>query len=277
MKNYLYVSDLDGTLLNSKSEISAYSLGVLNRLIDSGFNFTYATARSLHSASKVTKGLRLSGPVVVYNGACIVDSSNGKVLHASTFTIEEREYIQDLFGKNQLSPLVYSLVDGIEKVFWYPEKENQAIKAYLRSRGNDPRFNPRQAHEPIFTGEIFYYTLIGTDQELRLAYETLKDDSNYLCSYKKELYSDEYWLEIMPKAATKAQAISRLQTIWQFEGVVAFGDEINDIEMFKKANRALAVANAVDSLKEFADDTISSNDQDGVARWLEQNVLAHLQ
>ena len=53
----LYVTDLDGTLLNSNTQISEYSINTINRLVEQGMLFTYATARSLVSASVVTKGL----------------------------------------------------------------------------------------------------------------------------------------------------------------------------------------------------------------------------
>ena len=59
--NTLYVSDLDGTLLNTRDEISPRSLRIINSLIEKGMKFTYATARSLSSASVVTKGLALQG------------------------------------------------------------------------------------------------------------------------------------------------------------------------------------------------------------------------
>ena len=52
----LYVTDLDGTLLNTQDKISEYSLNIINDLVDKGLLFTYATARSLVSASVVTKG-----------------------------------------------------------------------------------------------------------------------------------------------------------------------------------------------------------------------------
>ena len=61
----LYVSDLDGTLLNSRDEISPHSLWIINGLIEKGMKFTYATARSLSSASKVTRGLSLHIPVII--------------------------------------------------------------------------------------------------------------------------------------------------------------------------------------------------------------------
>ena len=63
----LYVSDLDGTLLNTKDRISDYSIETINGLVERGMLFTYATARSLVSASKVAQGLSANIPVIVYN------------------------------------------------------------------------------------------------------------------------------------------------------------------------------------------------------------------
>lgn len=75
MKKILYVSDLDGTLLRSDARISEYTCEVINQLITQGMLFSYATARSYITASKVTKGLRAQIPIITYNGAggCIAD------------------------------------------------------------------------------------------------------------------------------------------------------------------------------------------------------------
>ena len=82
MVKTLFVSDLDGTLLTSKENISAYSLENLNRLIDEqGLFFTYATARSLNSAAKACWGLRQNLPVILYNGALIMEPASKKVLY----------------------------------------------------------------------------------------------------------------------------------------------------------------------------------------------------
>ena len=66
--NTLYVSDLDGTLLNSDVKISENSKNIINSLIEKGMKFTVATARSLVSASDKIEGLNLKLPVVVYKG-----------------------------------------------------------------------------------------------------------------------------------------------------------------------------------------------------------------
>ena len=58
----LYVTDLDGTLLNRQSRINPYSLDIINALVEKGVLFTYATARSLASASVVARGLQINIP-----------------------------------------------------------------------------------------------------------------------------------------------------------------------------------------------------------------------
>ena len=75
----------------------------------------------------------------------------------------------------------------------------------------------------------------------------------------------------MPIEASKSNAIKQLQTMLGCEKLIAFGDGINDIDMFQIADESYAVANAHEELKKHATAVISSNDEDGVAKWLEGN------
>ena len=70
----LYVSDLDGTLLRSNQETSEYTNNVINSLTDKGMIFSYATARSLITAKKATMGIQAKIPLIVYNGAFVIDN-----------------------------------------------------------------------------------------------------------------------------------------------------------------------------------------------------------
>lgn len=76
----------------------------------------------------------------------------------------------------------------------------------------------------------------------------------------------------MPKKATKAEAIKKLKKLCGCERVVSFGDAINDISMFEISDECYAVANAVDELKAIATGVIESNEEDGVAKWLNKHV-----
>ena len=268
----LYVTDLDGTLLNKKNKVSEYSKTVINRLIKEGIEFTYATARSLTSAKVVTEGLRLKLPVIVYNGAFIIETDSQKVIASSGFSIEERQFIIQLLNTYQVSPLVYAFIEGIEKVSWMPKYENEGMRYYLDNRKGDKRFRSVEEITELYKGEVFYFTCIGEKEALLPVYEALKEHPSYNCIFQKELYRDEYWCEIMPKKATKANAINELKTILGYDKIVVFGDALNDIPMFEMADACYAVANAVPELKALATGIIESNEQDGVAKWLLKEV-----
>lgn len=86
----VFVSDLDGTLITRNERLSEYSLAVLNGLVERGLPFTYATARSLFSAERAVCGLKHTLPVIVYNGALIIEPATGRVLHSLAFTETEK-------------------------------------------------------------------------------------------------------------------------------------------------------------------------------------------
>ncbi len=266
----LYVSDLDGTLLNTEDTISPYSIEVINRLVDAGMLFTYATARSLCSASVVTKGLTTRIPVIAYNGAFIFEPETGKILASEGFSREERLYVREVLTAHEQSPVVYSFVDGTEKVSWDISCENDGKKRYFSNRTGDRRLRPLENKEGLYDGEIFYYTCIGEKEDLEQIYSVFSDDQRYTCTLQQELYRPEYWCEIMPRRATKYDAILKLKELWHCDSVISFGDSINDIPMFKISDECYAVANAADSLKEIATGIIGDNNSDSVAKWLEE-------
>lgn len=262
----LYVSDLDGTLLNKQDRISEYSLRVLNQCIEDGLDFTYATARSLSSASVVAKGLRLKLPVIVYNGTFVINQDTGERVVSNSLTKRQREHVKEILNRFGIFPLVYTFIDGIEKVLWFQEKENEGMKRYLSLRAGDRRMTPLALKENLYEGEIFYFTCIGDKDSLVGAYEELKAHPDYNCTLQQELYREEYWFEIMPRKSTKADAILKIKELYGFNKVVSFGDAVNDIPMFRISDECYAVENAVDALKEIAVRTVLSNEEDGVAR-----------
>ena len=269
----LYVTDLDGTLLNPSARISEYSIATINRLVEEGMLFTYATARSLVSASVATDGLTAKIPVIAYNGAFIFKPDTGEVLHSVKFTTEEVQHVREVLEKNNISPLVYSVIDGADRLSWDVCHENEGMRNYLSRRQGDRRLRSLQGDDGLYEGEVFYFTCVGTDEKLKPLYDTMKIDDRYVCTLQKELYQPEYFCEIMPAMATKAQAIEKLKELWGCERIVSFGDAVNDIPMFRISDECYAVENAVEELKVFATGIIASNEQDGVAKWLSEHVL----
>lgn len=268
MDRTLYITDLDGTLLNTESTLSTYTIGTINTLVDKGLIFTYATARSLYSALPVTKGLTTNLPVIIYNGCAIINAKTRELLYSCQFSKEEIVEVKEILKDNY--PFVYSYIDEKETVSYYQKYVNDGMQFYLDKRKDDPRFNPVD-HQDIYQGRVFYFTCIGKKEDLEKVYYKIKDKDKYHVVFHQEIYREEYWLEIMPKNATKANAILKLKEILKIDKIVSFGDAINDLPMFLISDECYAVENAVTELKNIATGIIQSNNQDGVAKWLENH------
>ena len=266
----LYVSDLDGTLLRSDETISEYTAQTINRLTNEGMLFSYATARSYHTAKKVTQGMEAKIPLIVYNGAFILDNVTGEVM-CSNFFGEEAKGILDDFIENDLYPIVYAYIDNTEKFSFIPDKCSKAQAEFLASRKGDARTNAVFQKEQLYAGNIFYFTCIDEKEKLEPLYERYKDTCH--CVFQKDIYSGEQWLEIMPLAASKSNAIRQLKEYLNCDKVVVFGDAINDLDMFQMADECYAVANAAPELKAIATQVIGGNNEDGVVKWLEELTM----
>ena len=266
----LYVSDLDGTLLRSNEKTSEYTNNVINSLTEKGMFFSYATARSLITAKKTTSGINAKIPLIVYNGTFVIDNLTEDILIANYFDDGVGLVLDDLFA-NKVYPIVYAYIDGKEKFSFVPQLCSDGMNKFLESRKGDIRTNAVGAINDLKSGDIFYITCIDEPQKLKPLYEKYKD--SYHCVYQTDLYTNEQWLEIMPLNASKAKAIKQLQSLLKCEKLVAFGDGKNDIDMFEVADESYAVQNAHEDLKRIATGVISSNDEDGVAKWLAKNYI----
>ena len=265
----LYVSDLDGTLLRSNETISEYTNSVINSLVNKGMIFSYATARSLITAKKVTKGIVTPIPLIVYNGAFVIDNITEEILIANYFDDSVHDVLEDLFDHG-VYPIVYAYVNGKEKFSFVPQLCTDGMRMFLNSRKGDVRTNRVDSPSKLKEGNIFYITCIDNPCKLKPLHEKYKD--RYHCVYQTDIYTNEQWLEIMSPEASKSNAIQQLKSMLNCERLIVFGDGKNDIDMFQLADESYAVENAHEDLKKYATDIISSNDEDGVAKWLLANV-----
>lgn len=268
LEKTLFLTDLDGTLLRSDQSLSKYTVETLNSLIDKGMLFSYATARSYATSSVVTAGLDARFPVIVYNGTFILENGTKRRLLSHAFSDEDAAEILNILTDFGVCPIVYSYEDEMEKYFYVPKLINAETEAFLKTRRGDGRENEAETVTDLLRGETFHFSCIGNPAELLPAYEKLKD--RYACVYYKEIYSGEQWLEIHPEGVNKARALLELKRLMRCDRVVCFGDGKNDIPMFEVSDECYAVENADEELKRIATASIGSNDNDGVARFLEK-------
>lgn len=269
----LYLSDLDGTLIRSNERISEYTVNTVNRFIQSGGCFSYATARSIVTASKVTAGLNTEFPVICYNGAFIIGNKSGEILLSNYFTQQEARDIRHVLAEREVFPIVYAYINGAERFSFIERYVTPAMRHFLDSRIDDPRRREVETAGELYFGDIIYIACMDTVDSLAPINDIFKSDKRINCIYAKDIYSDTQWCELLPAKATKANAALQLKSMLGCDKLVLFGDGINDLSMFSVADESCATANAVPELKEIATAVIGTNDEDSVAKWIEKHLL----
>ncbi len=157
-----------------------------------------------------------------------------------------------------------------EKFSYIPQHATEGMRRFLDTRKGDERERAVSTVEELMDGDIFYFTCIDEREKLAAICERYRE--RYHCVLSQEIYTKDWFLEIMPLATSKARAVMRLKEYLGCDRVVAFGDHYNDIDMFEVADEAYAVENAVEELKAVATGVIASNNDDGVAHFLREHL-----
>ena len=266
----LYVTDLDGTLMRGDKSVSERSISIINKLIEEGMNFTVASARSVSSLQHIVKPLDISIPLVVRNGTALAAPGTLEIMEKAVFTKEEVSSIREILTDLPVYGFTSIWHGGeMEKVF-YGGEHSLGIKKYLEEHEGEKGLKIVSDIDELWAGDVGYITMIDDRDVLRPVYEKVKDSSGWEAVFQQDSYDEEYWLEICPENSTKAKAIVRLKEKLGLEKIVVFGDSVNDIPMFQVADEAYAVENALPELKKYATAVIGSNEEDGVAEYLQQ-------
>ena len=271
----LYVSDLDGTLLRSDGSLSPYSARTLNRLIAEGMPFTVASARGCGPIRSALDGLALRLPVVATNGAYVSDLATGRHLAVHALPPGVAHDLWTLFDRQGYSPFLFTF-DGSADRFYYTSDSlrNDGMRRFHRKREirQDPRLRRLDDLREGLDDQVVRFTLIDSLPRIRdLEREVRRRHGDAVQIHTHDHY-DAVWyhLTVLDARATKDQGTAALIRLLDLAHgrLVVFGDQLNDIPMFRMANEAYAVAGAAPELAEHATAVIGSNDDDAVARWL---------
>ncbi|MBP5444690.1 MAG: HAD-IIB family hydrolase [Acholeplasmatales bacterium] len=265
----LYVSDLDGTLLDKDTKLSDYTIEELNKLIDDGLMFTYATARSYNSAKVVSSGIKIKYPVILCNGVKIYDTLNKKTIFSTFFSDKDKELVKNICLKYDILPILYQTKDDVDKFYYLNYNISEGKQYYLDKRKDDKRLTIVNSKEELFSKDsIYYFNFIDTYENLKPIYDELKN--HFRCVFQQEIYREEYWLEVLPNNSDKAESLIKLKELLNVDKIVYFGDSVNDISSFKVSDLCYAVENSKEELKPYATKIIGSNNTDGVIKQIKE-------
>lgn len=267
----LYISDLDGTLLNSQAELNPYTIETINALIKKGMEFTVATARTAATVSKILAPLNLSVPAVLMNGVIRYDMKQKEYLSTLYLPEETVSFILHTARQFHLTGFLYEIKDN-SLTTYYENLSNSGMLEYYTER--KVKFNKTfiQTDNLIDAASehSIYFAMIDKMELLLPAYEIYKTLPGISTAFYQDNYNKEgmWFLEVFSDKATKYNAVMGLRESYGYDRVICFGDNLNDLPMFKACDITCAVANAKDEVKAAATQVIQGNTEDGVARWL---------
>lgn len=271
----LYISDMDGTLLQSDGTLSPYTKDKLNEFYNKKVPFSVATARSMVSAMPILEGVHFYAPIVLMNGVFVYDTETKKAVKYHEISHSVIQQVLNCFYEKDLHPFMFLYSDDYKLSIKYTQFDNDGMKEFYDMRVNllDGRFTKTDDLTRIPNGQhpvyINYYAL---PEILDDVVEKLKTIPQIDFAYYKDSYSEDWLIEIYSHTASKANAAKEVAQIVGADIITAFGDNLNDIKMLKGADIAVAVENAVPQVKEISNIIIGTNNEDSVVKFIENDI-----
>lgn len=275
MKQTLFVSDLDGTLLNAESQVSERSAKILADLSSRGALISVATARTPATADHLLSKAGLRLPYIVMTGAAMWDPVKREYLNVHYIDRQLATDIENICRDNGINPFIYTLDNNhIIHTFHLGEmSRREASFADERSRLPLKRMHRNSPVAPHLSDRTILFFAIGQKDSILSVAELLKSNTNASVSAYPDIFNKECaLLEVFAPGVSKAKALADLRMITGAEETVVFGDNLNDLPMMQAATRSVAVANAFQPVKDAATEVIEANTEDSVARYILRNI-----
>lgn len=268
MKYKLLALDLDGTLTNSKKEISDYTKEVLFRFQENGGRIILASGRPTYGIVPLAEQLNLKehgGFILSYNGARILDCEKDEIVYDQNLTPEEVQEIYDLSQNFDVNIMSYDkdtvITENEEDP--YVQIESKINKMPLKEVECLADYVDYPVNKCLMTADGDYLATVEPQVK-----EALGDR---LSVYR----SEAFFLEVMPQNVDKAASLDALlkQLDMSKDQLIACGDGFNDLSMIEYAGLGVAMENGKEVVKESADYIAPSNDEDGVAHVVNKFVF----
>lgn len=262
----LFLSDLDGTLLNNSAMLTDYTRTQLQKMIGEGLLFSVATARTNATVMKMFDGVGLNLPQILMNGVVIYDPVINK--NVKSFAIDHKDVLSilDIYGKYNKSPMLYYMRDGYLEIM-YRTVDNIYQQEYITARDALKYKRFKKYDGPLLINDddkIIYMVSLDKEEILSPIYNEIADSEAVNCAFYKDNYTSCNFMECMNKSVSKGKAALELKKMLGVDKIIAYGDNLNDIPMFEIADECYAVSNACDELKAIATAVIDSNNENGV-------------
>lgn len=275
MAKTLYVSDMDGTLLDADSKLSDVSAQIITRLTGQGANITVATARTPATVEIILADAVTSLPAIVMTGAAMWCRDTKSYVNTRYLAPDTYRRLMAKCAEYGVNPFRYTLCDGESMQVYHNGPMSAGEQAFVDGRLNLglKNFNIDTPHGllPDLPGVVFFFAMGDCKRIFALA-DDLRATVDCSVSCYVDIFGEETGLlELFAPGVSKAAAVKRLADDIGADRIVVFGDNLNDIPMMRVADVAVAVGNALPEVKAVAHHIIGHNTSNAVARFIEQD------
>lgn len=278
---HLFVSDMDGTLLNPESRISARTASIVTELSRRGVLFTVATARTPATVEPLLSATLTLPPTIVMTGAAMWDRRRQSYINPHFMEPATAACITEACAAHGIRPFSYTLDgSGIIRTY-YNGRTSRREQKFIDERAHLPlkRFeiNPTGDAAMSYPDTVLIFALGLPDSIYPLADELRATGLCSVSSYPDIFNSDVAFLEVFAPGVSKASAVTDLKKMTGADRLTVFGDNLNDLPMMAVADVAVAVGNAFPEVKAAADIVIGSNRDDVVALYISEELAQHIE
>lgn len=271
----LYITDMDGTLLDNEGKVSERSAKIISELTDSGATISVATARTPATVEHILSDTRTADDLVVMTGATLWSRSHECFEGMHLLPQADVELMLGIFRQYGMHPFCYVMRDDAHLDVYHSARSlSSSEQAFVNMRRN-LRLKTFHLAEPC-PGESCHRVVLffgmGHKDDIVAVAEHLRKLSDCYISYYKDTYTPDLWfLEIFAPGVSKAAGVAQLKKHLGADRVVAFGDNLNDIPMLRMADMAIVVDNGLPEVKAIAHKVIGANTDDAVARFIAED------
>lgn len=262
------VLDIDGTLTNSKKEITPATKKALRTAQENGVVVVLASGRPTPGIEPIANELELDkfgGYILSFNGAVITDYQNKKVVYETVLPMEEVAKLYQSSKEHGVTIVSYK--DG---AIVTEDEQDQYVA--IEARINKMPVRKVENFVAQFTEPVTKCLMVGDGDYLA----SVEVDMKAMYGDRLNVYrSEPFFLEIMPQNIDKAYSLGKLLEHIGLtkEEMIACGDGFNDLSMIQYAGLGVAMGNAQPVVKESANYITLSNDEDGVAHVVNEFIL----
>ncbi len=265
MNPKLLCSDLDGTLLATKSDVKDFTISQINRIKDKA-RIVLVSARMPNGIRYLQECLGIQNqPIICYNGALVLDGT--AVLDSVIIPVQIVDEIYALANPLETDLGLYYMDE------WYVPKTSERVEKEVKYTKTNVKIKATEETLLDWTSRnigAHKIMLMGTKESSDALMPMLSEKLGSIINIYR---SNDTLIEIAPKSVSKLTAIKLLlDSNETLADVLAFGDNYNDMEMLTYCGTGVAVGNAREEVKKIADYITGSNTDEGVAHFIQRHV-----